>query len=407
MRAAAALLAGVALSGAAARAGDAGDVELVFFWSEHCPHCHDAAAFLEALRAELPWLVVESLELSRSEANRRRYAEVAAELGEEARYVPAFAFCGTLRVGFDGATTGAALREAIVACREPATAGGTAPGPGPPEPIRVRGLGSLDPASASLPVTTVVIASLDAFNPCAFFVLLFLLSLLVHARSRPRILLVGGVFVFFSGAIYFVFMAAWLNAFLLMRELRAVTAVAGAVAVALALVNVKDFFWLGRGVSLSIPQSAKPGLFRRMRGLTQASSLPAMLLGTVALAIAANSYELLCTAGFPLVFTRILTLRELPTGSYYLYLLLYNAVYVVPLATAVGVFAWTLGSRKLQEREGRALKLLSGLMMLGLGLLLIFAPDALQNVGIAVGLLLAALLATAGFTWLERRLRPA
>ena len=58
-----------------------------------------------------------------------------------------------------------------------------------------------------------VLAGLDAFNPCAFFVLLFLLSLLVHARDRRRMLLIGGVFVFFSGAIYFVFMAVWLNVF--------------------------------------------------------------------------------------------------------------------------------------------------------------------------------------------------
>ena len=231
--------------------------------------------------------------------------------------------------------------------------------------------------------------------------LLFLLSLMVHGRSRARMALIGGVFVFFSGALYFLFMAAWLNLFLLLEGLQAITLVAGLLAIALALVNIKDFFLAGRGVSLSIPERAKPGLFARMRGLLSAESLPAMLTATVTLAVVANSYELLCTSGFPLVYTRLLTLNELPGGLYYLYLLLYSLVYVLPLLVIVAVFVWTLGARKLGEREGRLLKLLSGTMMLGLGLLLVLAPGLLDNLLTAAGLLLAALALTAGVALLE------
>ena len=247
-----------------------------------------------------------------------------------------------------------------------------------------------------------MLGGLDAFNPCAFFVLLFLLSLLVHARSRLRIAVVGGIFVLFSGLLYFAFMAAWLNAFLLFRELRLVTALAGALAVVLGALQLKDAFGWQRGPSLSIPAGARPGLFGRVRGLVGADSWLALLTGTVLLAITANSYELLCTAGFPLVFTRILTLAELPTRVYYLYLALYNVVYVLPLAVVVALFAATLGSRKLRESEGRALKLLSGVMMASLGVLLLVAPDALQRVGAALALLAAAVAATALALWLGR-----
>ncbi|MCP5118882.1 MAG: hypothetical protein GY953_49350, partial [bacterium] len=147
---------------------------------------------------------------------------------------------------------------------------------------------------------TLILGGVDAFNPCAFFVLLFLLSLLVHAGGRARMLLIGGVFVLISGLLYFVFMAAWLNLFLVLEGVRLVTVIAGLVAVALAVVNVKDYFFFKQGVSLVIPGSAKPGLFSRMRSLLSADNLPALLGGTVALAIAANTYELLCTSGFPL-----------------------------------------------------------------------------------------------------------
>lgn len=208
-------------------------------------------------------------------------------------------------------------------------------------------------------------------------------------------LFIGGVFVLFSGLVYFAFMAAWLNVFLMMGEIRGVTLVAGLVAVFIAAVNIKDYFWFQQGLTLSIPEAAKPGLFKRMRGVATAGSVVPMVVGTVLLAIVANSYELLCTAGFPMVFTRALTLQELGSAGYYGYLLLYNVIYVIPLALIVLAFTYTLGSRKLSEREGRLLKLVSGYMMLGLGVLLVFAPQLLTHAGSAVGVLALALLATA------------
>ena len=119
-----------------------------------------------------------------------------------------------------------------------------------------------------------------------------------------------------------------------------------------------------------------------------------MIAATAFLAIAANFYELLCTAGFPMVFTRLLTLADLPAAGRYAYLAAYNLIYVLPLAAIVVVFARSLGARKLSEREGRLLKLMSGLMMLGLGVLLLLAPERVSQVGIAFALMAVAVAAT-------------
>ena len=164
--------------------------------------------------------------------------------------------------------------------------------------------------------------------------------------------------------------------------------------------NVKDFFRFGRGVSLSIPESRKPDIFRRARAILAAENLPAMLTATVFLAVAANFYELLCTAGFPMVYTRLLTLGEPSAAVRYLYLALYNLVYVLPLAVIVVVFVRTLGARKLGEREGRLLKLLSGTMMLELGVLLLVAPEWVSRLGVAFALLALAV----AVTWIAARL---
>jgi len=214
---------------------------------------------------------------------------------------------------------------------------------------------------------------------------------------------VGLAFVVVSGALYFVFMAAWLNLFLVTDNLRMVTLIAGGVAVVLGALSAKDYFVPDVGPSVSIPDGAKPGLFARMRSLIAIDRLFPVIVATVTLAIVANSYELLCTAGLPMVFTRVLTLNDLSTPSYYGYLALYNVIYVLPLLAIVGGFVWTLGSRKLQPSEGRILKLVSGTMMLGLGAVLIFAPDLLEQVGTAVLVVLGAVAVSALTVIVTRR----
>jgi len=167
------------------------------------------------------------------------------------------------------------------------------------------------------------------------------------------------------------------------------------------VLNVKDYFWFKEGPSLSIPDAAKPGLFKRMREVVTEGAMGPMLVGTVLLAIVANSYELLCTAGFPMVYTRALTLAKLESWQYYAWLAAYNVIYVVPLLAIVVVFTKTMGARKLTESEGRILKLVSGLMMLGFGLVLLFAPNLLTNALASILVLVVAVvvaLVTAKFT---------
>ena len=378
-------------------------VHLYFFWSLACPHCLEARPFIEAIPASRPWVKLHSLELTRHPENVRHYVALADQLGQPAQYVPGLLFCGRMQTGWgDDASSGQELLAGLDACRDTTQTGSALdtaralPAPGFSVPL----LGKIEADALSLPLMTVLIAGLDAFNPCAFFVLLFLLSLMVHQNNRARMLAIGCVFVLVSGLMYFAFMAAWLNLFQLLGNLAWVTLAAGILALAVGLINVKDFFYFGRGVSLSIPESRKPAINQRARAILTAGSVPAMLAATMLLAVAVNFYELLCTAGFPMVYTRLLTLQDLGPAQHYLYLALYNLVYVIPLAIIVGGFAFTLGARKLSEREGRLLKLVSGLMMLQLGMLLVLAPDWLNRIGVAFALLGVAL----GATWLAARL---
>ena len=418
-------------------------IKLHFFWSKTCPHCKEAHPFIDALGERFQWIELHDYVISEP-GNVDKLMQMGQRTGVEPKSVPYFAICGEAVVGYNSHdVTGRYILERLIDCyqrqggqadigsklddflgaastndaplfetcadtSDDPTAQGScgmsfdntsqldSPEKPSVQPVDIPLIGAVHPEELSLPVLTVVLAGVDAFNPCAFFVLLFLLSIMVNAGSRKRMLLVGGIFVFFSGFIYFIFMSAWLNLFQLLGggDGGIIITCAGLLALVAAVVNIKDYFY-GRGdVSLSMSVENRGSLIKRMGKLSKASSLPTMILGSTILAILANAYELLCTAGFPMIYTSVLSLSDLDSVQRYMYLIAYNIVYVIPLAAIVIVFSMTLGKRKLTEKEGEVLKLMSGIMMLGLGGMLVLNPAALQNAVFSVGLILGAIIVT-------------
>ena len=130
----------------------------------------------------------------------------------------------------------------------------------PREEIQVPLFGRLNVNRLGLPAFTFLIGLVDGFNPCAMWVLMFLLSVLVNVKDRRKMLVIAGTFVVVSGLAYFAFMAAWLNVFMLVGLDRPAQIVLGIAATCIGLINVKDFFAFGSGPSLKIPESAKPGI---------------------------------------------------------------------------------------------------------------------------------------------------
>ena len=235
--------------------------------------------------------------------------------------------------------------------------------------------GTLSVSRLGLPLFTLALGLLDGFNPCAMWVLLFLLSLLLHLHDRKRMALVAGTFVLVSGAVYYAFMAAWLNIFLLVGISASLRLALGGVALVIGAVNIKDFLKPGQGFSLSIPAAAKPGLYARIRAILGANRLLPSLAGVAALAVVVNFIELLCTAGLPAIYTAVLTQQGLSPLAHYAYLGLYILGYIADDTVMVATAVIALSSNKLSEHAGRWLKFLSGAVMLALGGIMILRPE--------------------------------
>ena len=251
----------------------------------------------------------------------------------------------------------------------------------------------------SLPVLTIILGGLDSFNPCAFFILIFLLNLLLYARSRKRMIIIGGIFIIFSGILYAIFMFVLLGLlFTLNQYLIFITMLAGSVALILGLINIKDFFFYKKGASLSIPESKKPGLYKKMRTLVKNPKITASIIGTIILALTINFYELLCTLGLPWVFTTrledLLNTNQITLSEVTTYIIFYNIVYVIPLILIVLLFVITLGKRKLSEWHGQIMKLETGIMLTSFGLIFLFDYKLLENIITPILLLIFSLTAT-------------
>jgi glutaredoxin len=240
--------------------------------------------------------------------------------------------------------------------------------------------GRVRASDVGMPLFTLAVGLVDGFNPCAMWVLLFLLSVLVNLQSRVKILAVAGSFVLVSGLAYFAFMAAWLNVIsLFVDHLPKVYVALGLLAIFIGAVHIKDFFAFKQGITFSIPEAAKPGIYAHVRRIVTAENLFGAIVGAVVLAVLINIIELLCTAGLPALYTTVLSAQGYSRLKEYAYIGLYNLAYMFDDSLMVGIVVVTLGKRKLQEQQGRWLKQISGVAVTVLGVVMLVKPELLTQ----------------------------
>lgn len=358
------------------------------FYTYDCPHCLEAITFLTALKgvrsecaqcqAALGYLestkryetelVIRAYEVKKNPDNMRLFKKYADAYNTTIQGVPMIFIGNKFYVGYRmGSSCRMLAQEIARQLGEHAD--------DDENKIDVPFIGEVDVSNVSLLQFTIVLGLLDGFNPCAMWVLMFLLGLLVYSRSRRRILLIGVVFVAASGLVYFAFMAAWFNLFRIIGLSSLLIKVLAVIAMTMGLINLKDVFFFKKGISLMIPESAKSSLYRKTRAILHEQQTFLAICGTVLLAIFVNFIELACTIGLPAIFTKILSERDVSVTQKYLYLIGYNVAYIIPLLVIVLLFAITLGHFKMNEKHAKILKLLSGILMLTLGLLLLLKPQ--------------------------------
>jgi len=238
-------------------------------------------------------------------------------------------------------------------------------------------LGKVDLTLMSLPALSILLGFLDGFNPCAMWVLITLLTLLISTKDMKKVWVIGGTFLFVSGAVYYFFIAAWLNAFLLIGYNLWVQKIIGIVAIGGGGFYFYEAYGKNPNECQITNMSQRQKTIARMKEILKISAWPAMIIGVAILAFSVNLIELVCTAGLPAIFTQILAFNDVSTLARYSYLGLYILLYMIDDFVIFAIAVYTLHATGLTTKYARFTLVFGGFLMYALGILLIFAPEIL------------------------------
>jgi len=238
-------------------------------------------------------------------------------------------------------------------------------------------LANIDLEKLSLPALTVVLGFLDGFNPCAMWVLLFLISLLLGMKDKKKMWILGLAFIISSAFVYFLFMFAWLNFFLFVGYIFWIRILIAGIALFGGYVSLKKFLSKDSGCDVEGDEKRK-SIFEKLGKITSNKSFWMALVGIITLSFAVNLVELVCSAGLPAVYSQVLALNNLSRIQYYLYLLLYILFFMLDDLLVFFIAMKTLQMTGITTKYVRWSRLIGGIMMVIIGLLLIFKPGILM-----------------------------
>jgi hypothetical protein len=241
-------------------------------------------------------------------------------------------------------------------------------------------LGETDLLNLSLPVLALTIGLVDGFNPCAMWVLVYLISVVITLDDKRKIWLIVGTFIFASGVLYFLFMTAWLNLFLILGYVRPLTILIGMIALGGAAINLKEFYE-SKGGPLTCKVTSSEDKAKTMSSIDMLVNAPLTIstfIGIVILAFVVNSIEFVCSAALPAVFTQILALNELSFFEYYLYIGIYLFAFLLDHLIIFGTVVFAVTYSGVGEKYAVACKLIGGIILLLMGIMLLFFPGLMM-----------------------------
>ena len=386
-----------------APSGESRSVTAYVFWQKGCPYCASAKVELERLSSAQPSVMVEAIELGTSPANEAMYERALDEFGFEQAAVPLVVIGDQPFLGFASQGRSAAAYEAAIAkclktkCRDivaelsgsqggnlamgktgsPSSSTNVTPAL-VPDVVAIPFLGPIQARDLSLPMLTVVLAGVDGFNPCAMWVLVFLIGLLLGLEDQRRMWLLGGAFLLATAVMYFAVMAAWLNLVLILGAVAWLRLAIGVLAVGAGFYFLREY-WTKPEAACKV---VNPGRRRKMmdafRSVVEQDHLAWAVVGMMALAVGVNLIELLCSAGVPAVYTQILTLNDLPPATYYSYICLYIAVFMLD---DIAIFATAMFALRVSGLTGsyaRYSHLIGGVVLTAIGAIMLLRPELLS-----------------------------
>ena len=375
------------------------EVNLYLFHGDGCPHCAKEREYLKEIEKEYDDVNIHLYEVWYDTDNQELMEKVKKELNSSTNYVPLTIIGDKYTVGFND-NTKLMIKNNIEKCLKEdcedvvgnVLAGKTANETTIKKEVKEQKkdkedsikdlpiLGKVDVKKVSLPIMSAVIGLVDGFNPCAMWVLIFLISMLLGTKDRKKMWILGLTFLFTSAFIYLLFMVAWLNVAIKMNTVIWLRITIAIIAIIAAFINLKSFYKsLKKDTGCEVVDSKKrKNIIEKIKKFTLEKSLILGLLGVMTLAVSVNFIELACSAGLPLLFTQILALNNLSKLSCMIYILIYIFFFLIDDIIVFVIAMFTLKITGISNKYSKYSHLIGGIIMLLIGLLMIIKPEWLM-----------------------------
>lgn len=233
----------------------------------------------------------------------------------------------------------------------------------------------------SLPIIAILLGLVDGFNPCAMWILIFLITMLFNMKDRKKMWILGLTFILTSGIVYLMFMLAWLNLATFISKIAFIRLLIAVIALVVGLINVYKYIdslkKKDEGCDV-VDKKDRKKIMEKIISITHEKKFIIALLGIMVLAASVNIIELMCSIGIPLLFTQILAMNNLSTFSYMIYMFIYIFFFLIDDIVIFVISMVTLKVTGLSTKYTKYSHLVGGIIMLIIGLLLIIKPELLM-----------------------------
>lgn len=373
------------------------DITLYLFHGDGCPHCAEEISFLDSISGEYNNLNIVKYEVWYNEENAAFLTDVENAFELKRSGVPTTVIGDTVIQGF-GSGTGTRIRSAIdyysnneYIDQVERIKNGTFVKEEVEDKyekeeekedkeltIDVPLFGNVNLKNVSLGTAAGVIGLIDGFNPCAMWILLFLLSVLVGMKDRKRMWIIGLTFLITSALVYMLIMLSWLQIAVKITTVIWIRNIIAIIALIGAFINIRSFIRSRDSGCEVVDDKKRKTIFKKIKKFTHEKSLALALVGVIGLAVSVNLVELACSAGLPLVFTELLVINKVNSFMRFTYTLLYILFFLLDDLIVFFIAMFTMKITGISTKYNKYSHLLGGIIMLIVGILLLFKPEWLM-----------------------------
>lgn len=367
-------------------------VNLYLFYGRECLHCEDLLEVLEDIKVDYPNLKVYKYEVWHNSNNVKLWRKVEEKLKQPATGVPYTVIGNKVYTGYLAGDTDQKIinqikyystnklndKVASILDINKETTPKIESQKNPENEFNLPVIGKVDAKSVSLPIIAIIIGILDGFNPCAMWILLFLLSMLMGMKDKKRMWLLGLAFLITSAFIYLLFMLSWLKLTTFIGSLSLIKFLIAIFAIGGGYLNIKSYLKTKADGCEVVDDKSRVKLMERIKKFTHEKSFFLALVGVIALAVSVNFIELTCSAGFPVVFMQLLAINDVNLIQAFVYIGLYILFFLIDDIVIFAIAMKTLELKGFSTKYGKYSHLIGGILMLIIGALLILKPEWLM-----------------------------